>query len=91
MTGSMDTEPNIAHPQAPVRRLGLLAKQLPTKVAVTQKGRDWAPGSLAGCILSPSSPCFLMLLPATLCELQCFQKQEVDYMPSVFTWVLTSS
>lgn len=87
----MDTEPNVAYPQAPVGRLGLLTKQLPMKVAMTQKGLDWAPGFLAGCILSPSSPCFLMLLPATLCELQCFQKQEVDYMSSVFTWVLTPS
>ena len=55
------------------------------KVAMTQKGHDWLPRSLAGCILSPSSPCFLMLLPATSCELQCFQKQEVDYMPSLFS------
>ena len=81
----MDTEHNVAHTQAPVGRLGLPMRQLPMKVAMTQKGHDWVPMSLAGCILSPSSPCFLMFLPATSCELQCFQKQEVDYMPSLFS------
>ena len=65
----MDTEHNVARTQAPVGRLGLPMRQLPMKVAMTQKGHDWVPMSLAGCVLSPSSPCFLMLLPATSCEL----------------------